>query len=420
MRIAYITADPGVPIFGQKGCSIHVQEVLRALGKHNAQIDLFATNCRQPQEAAPCQPLLSPPPHVSGDEVFEVFGSGRVHLHPLPPPPEGDLAFREQQCLAANDELRAALECQGPFTLVYERYSLWSFAGMEYARATATPGLCEVNAPLIEEQAEHRGLVDRANAQRVAERVFSAATALLAVSDEVAEYLERFPAARGKVQVVPNGVNPDRFPADLTPSVPSPAGTFTVGFVGTLKPWHGLPILLEAFAQLHGREPRTRLLIVGAGPEREKLAAEVFSRGLAPAVHFTGAVAPAEVPNLLASMDVAVAPYPELLNFYFSPLKVYEYMAAGLPVVASRVGQLQKLIEPGVNGLLVPPGDTAALAAALGRLQSDPQLRLRLGQAARATVIRQHTWDAVAEQILRLAVPSPGGRAESGERRAER
>jgi len=109
-----------------------------------------------------------------------------------------------------------------------------------------------------------------------------------------------------------------------------------------------------------------------------------------------------------------------LLNFYFSPLKVYEYMAAGLPVVASRVGQLQKLIEPGVNGLLVPPGDTAALAAALGRLQSDPQLRLRLGQAARAAVIRQHTWDAVAEQILRLAAPSPGGRAESGERRAER
>src|SRR5438477_13186229 len=128
------------------------------MGKEIGLIDLFARICARSQEAGGRRA-------EGGDEVFEVFGSGRVHLHPLPPPPEGDLAFREQQCLAANDELRAALECQGPFTLVYERYSLWSFAGMEYARATATPGLCEVNAPLMEEQAEHRGLVDRANAQ---------------------------------------------------------------------------------------------------------------------------------------------------------------------------------------------------------------------------------------------------------------
>src|SRR6266481_7827955 len=141
MRIAYITADPGVPVFGSQGCSIHVQEVLRALAGRGAEIELFATNCAG-----------EPPP-----------GLGKVRLHPLPPAPKGDLASREQKCLTANSALREALESEGPFDLVYERYSLWSFAGMEYARATATPGLCEVNAPLMEEQAEHRGLVDRAN-----------------------------------------------------------------------------------------------------------------------------------------------------------------------------------------------------------------------------------------------------------------
>ncbi len=96
--------------------------------------------------------------------------------------------------------------------------------------------------------------------------------------------------------------------------------------------------MVEAFALLHARQPHTRLLIVGDGPEFEKLVADVTVRGLANATHFTGSVPSGEVAGLLAAMDVAVAPYPNLPQFYFSPLKVYEYMAGGLPVVASRIG----------------------------------------------------------------------------------
>jgi glycosyltransferase involved in cell wall biosynthesis len=381
MRIAYITADPGVPVFGSKGCSIHVQEVLRALAGRGAEMELFATNC------------AGEPP----------AGLGQIRLHPLSPAPKGDLASREQKCLLANEPLRAALEREGPFSLVYERHSLWSFAAMEYARASGTPGLLEVNAPLIDEQAEHRGLVDRAGAERATERALSAAMALVAVSDEVAEYLESFQAARGKVHVVPNGVSPERFPADLKPSLPAAPGTFTVGFAGSMKPWHGLGTLLEAFARLHEANPESRLLLVGDGAGREPLATEASSRGLGAAVHFTGAVGPGDVPGLLASMDVGVAPYPKSANFYFSPLKVYEYMAAARPVVASRVGQLEKLIEAEVTGLLVPPGDVTALAASLERIRREPELGSRLGQAARAEVLRNHTWDGAVRRILELA-----------------
>src|SRR5207249_10768366 len=163
-----------------------------------------------------------------------------VRLHPLPPAPKGDLASREQICLTANYALREALESEGPFDLVYERYSLWSFAGMEYARATRTTGLLEVNAPLIQEQAEHRGLVDRTGAERVRDRVFGAATALLAVSDEIAAHLLCFADTRDKVHVVPNGVNPERFHRDSKAALPACRGAFTVGFVGSMKPWHGL------------------------------------------------------------------------------------------------------------------------------------------------------------------------------------
>jgi glycosyltransferase involved in cell wall biosynthesis len=187
-----------------------------------------------------------------------------------------------------------------------------------------------------------------------------------------------------------------------------------VGFVGTLKPWHGLGTLAEAFARLRHRHMHARLLVVGDGPGRQNLEADLEARGLRGDASLVGAVAPEEVPGLLASMDVAVAPYPELADFYFSPLKVYEYMAAGLPVVASRVGQLAELIRPGDNGLLCPPGDAAALAEALVQLWQRPALRRRLGEAARADVLQNHTWDAVARRVLDLAGHGCGAAAAEG------
>jgi glycosyltransferase involved in cell wall biosynthesis len=380
MRIAFVCADPGVPVFGHKGCSVHVQEVIRSLQQQGARVELFAT----------C--FGGDPP-----QDFE-----NVTVRRLPVVPKGSLAEREQQALEANGELGLALRRADRFDLVYERYSLWSFAAMEYAQAKAVPAFLEVNAPLIEEQSQHRGLVDRAGAEWVAQRVFEIADVLIAVSDGVASYLEQYPNVRRRVSIIPNAVNPDRFPESLMARQPEPVH-FTVGFVGTLKPWHGLPVLVDAFDKLHRQDINARLLIVGAGPQQDSLTADLAARGLLEATCFTGAVNPSEVASWLASMDVATAPYLNTSSFYFSPLKVYEYMAAGLPIVASRVGQLEQLIQDGVNGLLCTAGDPRALANGLDTLRRQPSLRVRLGRAARATVLRNHTWSQVAKRILDLA-----------------
>jgi glycosyltransferase involved in cell wall biosynthesis len=246
-------------------------------------------------------------------------------------------------------------------------------------------------------------LIDRDGAEVVARRVFSAATALIAVSEAVKSYLMDY-VDESKIHVIPNGVNPRRF-SNLA-SV-SHSDDFTVGFVGSLKPWHGLPILTDAFSLLHQRVPQAKLLIVGDGPERENLEAELAARGLNTHTQFTGAVNPEQIPSLLAAMTVAVAPYAAQSDFYFSPLKVYEYMAAGLPVVVSQIGQLTDLIEHGVNGMLCPPGDAIALADTLEILWRSPNFRHNLGQAARQTMIDHHTWDAIAQQILHIASPLP-------------
>jgi glycosyltransferase involved in cell wall biosynthesis len=381
MRIAYVCADPGVPIFGRKGSSVHVQEVVRALMAQGATVEIFAAR------------VDGEPPHDLSE----------VTVHQLPELPKSTQAEREHAALVANGALYAMLEEFAPFDMVYERYSLWSFSGMQYAHDKEIPGLLEVNAPLVEEQATHRGLVDRDLAQWVAGKVFGAATALLAVSREVARYVEGFPGAAGRVHVVPNGVNPGRFMRSAARHNGNHSDTFTVGFVGTLKPWHGLATLAHAFGLLHNQYPDTKLLVVGDGPERSKLEKELEAGGALAATHFMGSVDPSEVPGILALMDVAVAPYEESEHFYFSPLKVYEYMAAALPVVASKVGQLDGLIEHEVNGLLCPPGDAVALAASLGRLRRDPALRAYLGRCARESVLKDHTWDAVATRILDLA-----------------
>ena len=381
MRIAYVCADPGVPVFGRKGCSIHVQEVIRSLRGRGASIELFATR-------------------LGGDPPT---GLDAVPIHQLPQAPKGEAAFREQFALSANHGLCTALTNAGAFDLIYERHSVWSYAGLEFARDCGIPGLLEVNAPLIEEQRRYRRLVHQTDAQRAVARAFGAASALVAVSDEVGDYLNRHPAVRRGVHVVPNGVDAGRFTPHQPPALPGPPGMFTVGFIGTLKPWHGVPSLIDAFAELHRLDSQVRLLIVGDGPPRNELEAQATQHGDNGAVQFSGAVDSIEVPRMLTSMDVAVAPYPALDDFYFSPLKIFEYMAAGRAVVAAAIGQIGEMITDDVTGLLYPPGDTAALSAALQRLKGDPLLRRRLGTAARRAVMQDHTWDAIAVRILEIA-----------------
>ena len=380
MRIAYVCADRGVPIFGNKGCSIHVREVISALLRRGSKVELFAAR------------LDGNPPADWKD----------VCIHPLPILSSTDSAEREQLALAGNDQVLAALKAAGNFDLVYERYSLWSYAGMEYASLSSTPGILEVNAPLIQEQAEHRVLLDHAAAQAVATRVFCAADALIAVSHEIASYLSAYPAARGRIHVIPNGVNPARFPENLQATLATSEGAFIVGFVGSMKPWHGLPLLIEAFKKHHTAAPDSRLLIVGDGKAMMELQASLKDTAIARSIILTGSVSSEEIPGLLASMSVAVAPYPPLSNFYFSPLKVYEYMAAARPVIASRIGSLSELIQHEVNGLLCPPGDIDAMAAAILQLKNNPALGQHLGAAARKTVLASHTWDEVARRTLSL------------------
>lgn len=375
MRIAYICADPGVPVFGRKGCSIHVQEVVRAFTRLGHQVTLFA---RRWGGEAPADLA-----EVRCVSLAKAASAG---------------AEREAELVAANRTLPELLEAHGPFDMVYERYALWSSCALQWARASGVPGVIEVNAPLVEEQARHRELHDRGLAEAVSLEALVAARQVVAVSSGVARWLEIEGVDPGKIEVIANGVDAARF----APQFREDRAVPVIGFVGTLKPWHGLEVLVEAAAKLKAQALRFKLLLVGDGPERTALEAALAKHGLAAQTELTGAVDPAAIPALLARMDIAVAPYPDLADFYFSPLKVMEYMAAGRTVVASRIGDIDGLVRHGETGLLCAPGDAIALADALAILISDPQQRSCLGRAARQHALAELGWDAVARRVLAL------------------
>ena len=374
MRIAYVTVDPGIPVFGTKGASVHIQEVVRELIRRGHDVTVHTTRAGR-----------DIPDDLAGLKVIET----RIDAD--------DPGARER----AQQEVSARIAARiiaGGADLVYERYSLFSTALAEVAEATGAAGILEVNAPLIEEQRTHRVLVDEEAAAKALARQVAAATATVAVSDPVRDWVRERTGSES-VHTVPNGVS-------ITRIVPRPEdiGDPVVTFVGTLKPWHGVADLLAAAAL--AKRP-WKLRIIGDGPERAAL--EEQAAGLGIEVDFRGAVAPADMPGQLAGSAIGVAPYPDLggeQQQYFSPLKVYEYLAAGLPVVASAVGQLPQIL--GELGTLVPPSDPAALAAAIDTLAADPVLRGKLGWRGRMQAEEKHSWAGAVDRILGLAGRADG------------
>ncbi len=383
MRVVYVSTDAGVPPFGRKGASVHVQAIITQLLDRGHEVHL-ATSRPGPV-----------PSHLSG-----------LHVHALPGPDGPDTAAREDAARGVDKQTAVILdriEAEGPIDLVYERYALWGRTAMAWARAHHVPSVLEVNSPLPQEQARHRRLADRDGADAVARSVTADAGVVICVSEPIASWVRGLGGADPvSVHVIPNGVDTRRFTAVKVR--PRPAA-FTVGFVGTLKPWHGVEDLVDAVRLVHEDDPTCRLLVVGDGPERPRLERLVTHRGLARSVEFVGATTPADVPFHLARMDVAVAPYPPSTDFYFSPLKIYEYLAAGLPVVASDVGTLPDLLNGAGQpiGMLYRAGSVVDLARSLVRLRHDPALRADLGRCGRRAMVDQHDWTHVVDRTLDLS-----------------
>ena len=230
--------------------------------------------------------------------------------------------------------------------------------------------------------------------ERRERRVWQDAGAYVTITRALADELASRYGARERIFVVPDGASPAPGARFVTPGAQPVAA-----YAGHLYPWKGVDVFLEAL----GRVPEMRGLIVGGHPGEADVTRvrELIQRlGIEHRVELTGLVKPTDVRNRLAPATILVLPNTRsaISERYTSPLKLFEYLTMGRPIVASDLASIREVLTDGETALLVPPGESSALASALARLAADPALAARLAHGA-AALAANYTWDRRAERL---------------------
>ena len=392
MRIAYVCSDVDVPVLGSEGCSLHIRDLIAAFDDAGHEVMLLCNNLGEGDPAA----IRADVRQIRVDQVHEERD-------------RGSLAWNRK----LQDKGEAIFEDWRP-DFVYERYALFGWGGFALAWRHNLPHLLELNAPLCQEQVGNELFTLVRTAELLERAIMASTDAVLAVSPWLREWAIDLGAKPDSAHVVPKGVDSALFAGKLDGRRAGERHGIApddrvVGYVGSFHEWHDVRGLLLAFAELAAGDARLRLLLVGHGPRREAAALQALELGIEDAVVFTGHVEHREAAALIAAMDVAVVPYANLQDFHFSPLKLFECMAAGTPTVAAGIGQIEQVIEHGITGLLYPPGDYAELAALLRLVLTDRARARAMGTNARREVLASYTWAAGAHRVVeiaeRLAVP---------------
>jgi len=294
-----------------------------------------------------------------------------------------------------------------PPDFIYQRYSRFTWAGVAASLSFERPLFLEYNGSevWVGKYWDEAGMFDLL--ERFEQLNLRAAARIFVVSEVERNNLLNAGVPDHKIIVNPNGVDVDRFrPGVGGRAVRAELGVVddeqVAGFVGTFGPWHGVMELAQAI-KLVPREAPLKFLLVGTGKLKSEMEQAIREAGLIDRVIFTGSVAHDRVPALLDACDILVSPHIPLADgsdFFGSPTKLFEYMAMGKGIVASRLGQIGDVLSHEETALLVEPGDPNQLAEAIVRLSDSPELRARLGANARQLAVERYTWRHNAQRVL--------------------
>jgi glycosyltransferase involved in cell wall biosynthesis len=300
----------------------------------------------------------------------------------------------------AGKQLEQAILAFQP-DMIYERGEYLQDSGVKMARKHGIKHVLEVNSPVVVEMAAFEGPdVLRFLGHSKERKKLKGTDQIIAVSSAMKTYLQTFYRSQKPIHVAPNAINPEKeqFDPEAVMQIRSAFSEDAqiIGFVGSLFPYHGVDGLIEAFAGIVLRQPKSHLMVVGDGGIREKLQSK--ARQLLPdnSYTFTGKIPHATVMNYIKAFDVAVMPSS---NWYGSPIKIFEYGLTGVPIVAPDKGPLRDVMEHRKHGLLVSDNPEKLRDALLFMLQNQEAAK-EMGACFRVKILQHHTWTAQASSIL--------------------
>lgn len=405
LRVAYTIQNVGLDLTQRVGDVVPVRYTLDGLQQAGHTVHVYELAGTQVAHIPNVAQITQKRPSalgLTGQRPFRLLESGVRRL-------QGALSLPYYAFFDSwrfYDAMRNALP---PYDVVHEHNGLFSAATARACRRLGKPYVLTMSAdPIFERDLVQKPLtgLHRQTAVRQAAFTYQQADQIICVSTASRQHLiDQWDVAEDKIVVMPNGVDVELFSQPFDAQAVRaewglPQTAVVITFVGGFQPWHGLENLVESVAALRQTTPHVRLLLVGDGPHRAALEAKIAACGLTDISTITGLLPQAQVPELLAAADIAVLPYPQFsMDLWFSPLKLYEYMAAGKAIVASRSGQIGEVLENGRSGMLVTPGAVGELTAVLAQVVQDRQLRVRLGQTAQTQAIRQHGWDRYIQRL---------------------
>jgi glycosyltransferase involved in cell wall biosynthesis len=382
-KVVYLRATPG-PGTQAGGAASHIKGVVEALEALGTQVVIISNDLIAGLDHLSDRFTVVPPqPHGSTRAIFEIHNN---------------LVF-------TRGAVPLVEHAQPDF--IYQRYARFSWVGVAAAVQTKRPLFLEYNGSEVW-VGRHWDRVGRLDLLERYERLnLDAAARIFVVSEVERRNLEARGVGPEKIIVNPNGVDVDRFrPGVGGRETRSELGIkddeVVAGFVGTFGPWHGVEKFAEAIKSIPGGV-RVRFLLVGRGSLHAEVEEQLDAETRSGRVIFTGAVAHDRVPALLDACDILVAPHVPLADgseFFGSPTKVFEYMAMGKAIVASRLGQIGEVLSDQETALLVEPGNVRELAGAIVKLVEAEELRARLGVKVREVVAQNYTWVHNAQRVL--------------------
>ena len=381
MKILYVALKEALP--GSHGGAVHITEVAQQLTRRGHSLRVVVQR-RAGQSARET---------IDGYDVVRVPTRSNFLLFQL------------------EARVRALIEEFAP-DVVMERYYNFSGAGVRAAHKAKIPSMLEVNAPMMDPPGTKKNLADKFLLGQMTRMARTQAELANRIVTPLAATVP-FPELRSKVREIPWGANVELFDRarldaneiETLRARINPQHKRVVAFLGSFRPWHGVREFVDVAERIARERDDILFLMIGSGDLLDELRARIERANLQNKIVLTGAVKYAQVPYYLALADVGAAPFntavhpPLRVGFYWSPLKVHEYMAMGLPVVTINVAGLNEIARNEQEGLLYPEGDLDALRAAIVRLCDDAALATRLGQAARARVVENFSWQKHAESL---------------------